>query len=240
MNIKEIRSVFSDCGFFLDERKALIFQHYLKILRQENEKYNLTRILDPQAILEEHFCDSLAGLAGGAKKGTLLLDLGSGPGFPGVPIKIFLPEIKLYLVEAVRKKIIFLGKVVRELELKEVTLWQQRAEVLARGNARESFPWVTARAVAPLAVTLELALPLVQVGGNFWAWQGPKAFQELGRAGEILSRCGGKLVDVYPYRLPFCGKDRMIFIFEKVTKAEEQFPRRSGIPQKRPWFSKYI
>ena len=113
MDINEIRSVFSACGFLLDERKAYLFQHYLRILRQENEKYNLTRILDPQAILEEHFCDSLAGLSGRTKKDALLLDLGSGAGFPGVPIKIFLPEIKIYLLEAVRKKIIFLGKVVR-------------------------------------------------------------------------------------------------------------------------------
>lgn len=240
MDINEIRSVFSACGFSLDEHKVFLFQRYLKLLRQENKKYNLTRILEPRAILEEHFCDSLAGLPVQTKGDVCLLDLGSGAGFPGVPIKIMMPDTKLYLVEAVRKKIIFLGKVVRELELKEVILWQQRAEDLARDRYRESFSRVTARAVAPLAVILELALPLLRTGGCFYAWQGPKAFWELERAGDILQRCGGRLVDVHSYRLPISEKERVILTFKKVTKTEGRFPRRSGIPQKRPWFNKNI
>ena len=240
MDVDEIKSVFSACGFALDEDKAFLFQRYLRMLRQENKKYNLTRILEPRAILEEHFCDSLAGLPIKPADETRLLDLGSGAGFPGVPLKIFVPEIKLYLLEAVRKKIIFLDKVRRELKLKDVILWQQRAEDLGRGHYRESFNWVTARAVAPLVVILELALPLVQEGGFFCSWQGPKAIQELERAEDILLRCGGKLKDIQNYRLPFCGKSRVILIFKKVAKSEERFPRRSGIPQKRPWFNKYI
>ncbi|NMB35322.1 MAG: 16S rRNA (guanine(527)-N(7))-methyltransferase RsmG [Firmicutes bacterium] len=240
MDVKEIKSVFSACGFSLDEDKVLLYQRYLRMLRQENKKHNLTRILEPRAILEEHFCDSLAGLFVKPEKEVRLLDLGSGAGFPGVPLKIFVPEIKLYLLEAVRKKIIFLSRLVRELGLKNVTLWQQRAEDLGRSHYRENFTWVTARAVAPLAVILELALPLVQEGGIFCSWQGPKAFWELERAGDILLRCGGKLKNVRSYRLPFCGKKRLIMIFEKVAKTEGRFPRRSGIPQKRPWFNKNI
>lgn len=228
--------VFSVCSIPVDAEKAILLQQYQKLIRQENKKYNLTRILQPRAILEEHFCDALAWLqAGRTQAGTELLDLGSGAGFPGIPIKIFLPELKLYLLEAVRKKIIFLGKVVRELELKQVTLWQQRAEILARSDARESFPWVTARALAPLATALELALPLVRPGGYFWAWKGPAVFQELAVAEDILVRCGGKLVDQVKYRLPRSNKDRIILIFKKVAPAEDRFPRRNGMPQKRPF-----
>ncbi len=237
MEIKAIKDVFAKYGIDLDDNQVILFQRYIKILQQENKKYNLTRIIEQAAIIEEHFYDSLYGL-GSEPYGEKLLDLGSGAGFPGIPIKILLPWIKLFLVEAAGKKVLFLKKVVRDLKLQEVTLWQQRAEYLARGEMREKFPWVVARAVAPLAVILELALPLVGVGGEFWSWQGPKGLQDLGRARDILLRCGGKLVDVKSYRLPDCGKDRMIFIIKKVNKAEEKFPRRDGIPQKRPWYNK--
>ncbi|NLJ56782.1 MAG: 16S rRNA (guanine(527)-N(7))-methyltransferase RsmG [Firmicutes bacterium] len=239
MEIEQIMSYFSSCGLPLNTEKALQFRQYQALIRQENRKLNLTRILQPQAILEEHFYDALAWLpAGRLQPAARLLDLGTGAGFPGIPLKIVLPSLKMYLLEATRKKIIFLKKVIKELNLREVTLFQQRAEVLARGELRESFAWVTARALAPLAAALELALPLVRVGGFFWAWKGPAVFQELAQAEHILARCGGKLIDQFNYRLPQGNKERTILIFKKVAPAEDYFPRRDGIPQKRPLFNK--
>ncbi|MGI5823140.1 MAG: 16S rRNA (guanine(527)-N(7))-methyltransferase RsmG [Dethiobacteria bacterium] len=239
MEVEEILTYFLACGIPLSAEKAFQFRQYMALIRQENRKLNLTRIILPQAILEEHFYDALAWLpAGRVQPAAKLLDLGTGAGFPGIPLKIVLPHLKIHLVEATRKKVLFLKKVKRALKLKKVTLWQQRAEVLARGELRESFAWVTARALAPLAAALELALPLVRVGGYFWAWKGPAVFRELTQAENILARCGGKLVDQVKYRLPQGNKERTILIFEKVAPAEECFPRRDGIPQKKPLFNK--
>lgn len=239
MEIEEILAYFSACGIPLCTEKALQFKRYQDLIQQENRKINLTRIVQPQAILEEHFYDALAWLpTGRVQPATKLLDLGTGAGFPGMPLKIFLPSLKIHLVEATRKKIVFLNIVKQELKLKEVTLWQQRAEVLARGELRESFDWVTARALAPLAAALELALPFVRVGGCFWAWKGPAVYKELAQAKNILERCGGKLIDQIKYRLPRTHKERIILIFKKVTPADDCFPRRNGIPQKRPIFNK--
>ncbi len=167
-----------------------------------------------------------------------MLDLGSGAGFPGIPIKIFLPDIKLVLVEASVKKISFLELLVKELKLKDTILLQQRAEVMGRGREREKFPWVTARGVAPLPVLLEIALPMVKTGGYFWAFKGPMYHRELAVAEEILTLCGGQLVKKIDYRLPATKKDRIILIFKKQEKTDERFPRRAGIPQKRPWKNK--
>lgn len=220
----------------LTKEQAILFEKYLKLLLQENEKFNLTRILQPEDILEEHFFDSLAGLKEACEKtGPSLLDLGSGAGFPGLPLKIFLPHLKVTLLDSSRKKIDFLRLVVKELELEEITMLHQRAEDLGRGSGREGYSWVTARAVAPLAVTSEIALPLVKVGGFLWALKGPAAFDELSKAQDIIRICGGKLIKSISYDLPRTGKRRVILIFQKISSTDSSFPRKAGIPQKRPY-----
>ncbi|MDO9535709.1 MAG: 16S rRNA (guanine(527)-N(7))-methyltransferase RsmG [Bacillota bacterium] len=216
--------------------QAIHFVKYLKLLLQENEKYNLTRIIQPEDILEEHFLDSLAGLKEGHEEtGPSLLDLGSGAGFPGLPLKIFLPHLKVTLLDASRKKLEFLRFVIKELELEEVGVLHQRAEDLGRGGGREGYSWVTARALAPLVVIAEIALPLVKVGGFLWALKGPAAFDELNEAEVIIRLCGGKLIKNISYDLPRTGKRRNILIFKKIRSTESSFPRKAGIPQKRPY-----
>lgn len=222
-------------GFSLDEQKAVLFMKYYDILLQENQRYNLTRITRPESVLEELFFDSLAGFL--KAKNTIvedLLDLGSGAGFPGIPLKIYFPDLKLSIVDASQKKIGFLRFLIRELELSGITLIHKRAEDLGRGPGREKYSWVTARALAPLPVAAELALPLLKKGGYFWAFKGPSAFSELNKAKEIVRRCGGKHTDTISYRLPGSKKERIILIFSKVNETEKIFPRRAGIPKKRP------
>jgi len=220
----------------LSLEQATLLESYMKLLLQENKKTNLTRILDPEDILEEHFLDSLAGLKEGDRhKGLALLDLGSGAGFPGLPLKIYLPQLKVTLLDSSRKKIDFLRMVIRELRLKETVAIHQRAEDLGRTNGREEYSWVTTRALAPLVVTSEIALPLVKVGGYLWALKGPAAFQELSEADDIIQLCGGKLIKSIRYSLPRSGKSRIILVFEKVKPTDSSFPRKAGIPQKRPY-----
>jgi 16S rRNA (guanine527-N7)-methyltransferase len=239
LKISDILTEAASWGIVLQEEQACLLQNYYKLLLTENRKYNLTRILDPMAVLEEHFLDSLAGLRRGmAKTGNDLLDLGSGAGFPGLPLKIYLPHLKLFLLDASGKKISFLRLLLKELQLDGITLMQQRAEDLGRGKGREKFSWVTARAIAPLAVLLELALPLVKKDGYFWAFKGPAYFKELNEAEEILMHCGGRLVETISYQLPRGQKSRNILIFQKEAKTKDRFPRKAGIPQKRPIIKK--
>ncbi|HAP32585.1 MAG TPA: 16S rRNA (guanine(527)-N(7))-methyltransferase RsmG [Firmicutes bacterium] len=235
MDSYKIRSAAHASGIRLDAEQSEQLAIYGDLLLAENKKYNLTRISGEEELVYEHFIDSCYGVAIAGRSGAAeLLDLGSGAGFPGVPIKIFCPQLKLYLLEASRKKIAFLQLLAQKLALKEVFFLQGRAEEIGRREGREAYAWVTARAVAPLMVLAELALPLVRRGGYFWAFKGPAAGLELKEAEEIIARCGGVLLEEISYRLPPRGRERHILIFEKVEEAEDRFPRRVGIPQKRP------
>ncbi len=241
LQVDKIMRKMSSWGFSLQEKQAHQIKTYHEILLKENQKYNLTRITEPGPVLEEHFFDSWAGLLKNMQKTERqLLDLGSGAGFPGVPLKIYLPCLKLFLLDSSAKKISFLKLLVKKLQLEGVSFLQLRAEDLGRGRGREKYPWVTARAVAPLVILLELALPLVKEGGYFWAFKGPSWRQELAEAGEILKFCGGRMEEVVSYKLPQSCKERNILIFKKIAKTEKRFPRRPGIPQKRPLTKKII
>ncbi len=224
------------CGIFLNEGQAELFVQYYRLLQTENKKYNLTRICGEEAVMYDHFIDSLWGAAtAGGCPANELLDLGSGAGFPGVPLKIFCPQVKLYLLEASHKKHAFLQLLTHSLGLTEVMIIKERAEEMGRGEKREAYRWVTARAVASLPVLAELALPLLRLGGYFWAYKGPSSGTELKEAEQIISRCGGVLREEISYLLPHQGKKRCILVFEKVKAAEQRFPRRAGVPQKRPF-----
>ncbi|RJX23531.1 MAG: 16S rRNA (guanine(527)-N(7))-methyltransferase RsmG [Dethiobacter sp.] len=239
LQISDIITEAASWDLVLQEEQARLLKKYYELLITENKNTNLTRIVDPMTVLEEHFIDSLVGLKKGKDKtGYELLDLGSGAGFPGLPIKIYLSHIKLCLLDSSGKKIAFLRLLLKELKLEGVALLHQRAEDLGRGKGREAFSWVTARALAPLVVLLELALPLVKKGGYFWAFKGPDFIKEMEEAGEILRHCGGRLVETISYQLIRGQKNRNILIFKKEKKTDERFPRKAGIPQKRPLLKK--
>ncbi len=221
------------------KRQALLIQKYFDILLYYNKKFNLTRITEPQKVLEELFFDSYAGFFNGlSKPGNELLDLGTGAGFPGLPIKIYMPDIKLYLLDSKRKKILFLQKVVEKLDLENVFFIYNRAEDYGRGDGREKNLWVTARAFAPLNIAAEIALPMLQIGGYFWAFKGPDFKKELKDAEEIIKRCGGSLENIINYTLPHAKKERSLIVIKKVIESENRFPRKAGILQKRPFNSK--
>ena len=121
--------------------------------------------------------------------------------------------------------------------MENVFFIQQRAEEYGQGEGREKFQWITARALAPLNVAAEIVLPLIKVGGFFWAFKGPDFLHELNNAKEIITRCGGQLEKIVTYSLPNSKKARSLLIFKKITCSEGRFPRKAGIPQKRPLIS---
>ncbi len=239
MEIETIITEAETWGIKLSIGQACLLQKYFKFLCYYNEQFNLTRLTGAQEVLEEHFLDAYAGFSNGIKTADEeLLDLGSGAGFPGLPIKIFIPELKLFLLDSSRKKILFLKRIVKELNLENVNFIHKRAEDYGRGEGREKIVWVTARGFAPLNVAAEIALPLLKVGGYFWAFKGPDFKRELDDAEEIITRCGGVLENILPYSLPRAKKERTLLIIKKINLSEEKFPRKAGIPQKRPFLPK--
>ncbi len=237
MEIQQVIGFFKQRGIPLAREQARLFLAHMHLMLQENKRINLTRITGEERILEEHFWDSVACLEQGRPfTGPSLLDVGTGAGFPGVPMKILFPEIQLTLMESAGKRAAYLRQLVRELGLEGAEVIQQRAEEYGRNKGREMYTWVVARALAPLVTAIELTLPLVQVNGFFWAFKGRDCREELDEARTIIARCGGRLEAVMPYQLHGESSCRNILVFKKEKPTEKIFPRKSGMPQKRPLF----
>ena len=208
-----------------------LFQAYLEILLRENAKHNLTAITDPEEIRQKHFADSLALLEGApcpVPPGAFLLDVGSGGGFPGVPLKIARPDISLTLLEATRKKADFLKLLLEELGL-EGEVVNARAEDAARDPAyRGRFDVVTARAVAALPVLCELCLPFVKPGGAFIALKGQseKAQEELHAARAAIKTLGGEVERVQSETTIYGERTRIIL--RKISRTPAEYPRNYG------------
>ena len=221
-----------------DMRKS--FEEYAALLLQYNEKVNLTRITDIGDIYELHFLDSLAGapvISSEAEKSDVsVIDIGSGAGFPGVPLKIAFPGIRLTLVDSVDKKLAFLRELGVKLKFDDMSyrVVHSRAEDLGRDSAyRESFDFAVMRAVASLPVLLEYALPFLKIGGKLLAYKGPGADDELELSGNALKVLGGKIVEIKKFSLPG-GASRTLIVVEKISATPERYPRKAGTPAKKP------
>lgn len=209
---------------------------YADLLVEWNQRINLTAIRSPEEIRVKHFLDSLScSLAIKRTAGSKMIDIGTGAGFPGMPLKIIYPEIQLTLVESVTKKTQFLSKIVQELGLEDVEIHLARAETLGKHkDHRESYDWAVARAVAGLPVLCEYLLPLVKIGGHMLAQKGESALKELDQAKSAIEILGGRLVKTIPVELPEVTQERFLVLIEKVNPTPEKYPRREGIPGKRP------
>ncbi|MFH1783581.1 MAG: 16S rRNA (guanine(527)-N(7))-methyltransferase RsmG [bacterium] len=228
-------------GLKMPKDKLLLFKEYLGLLREWGNKFNLTAISDESEVLVKHFVDSLACATafpvGRALSGLRIIDIGSGAGFPGIPIKILEPSVNLTLLEASRKKGQFLKEVCQRLGLENVGTVHARAEALAHDAAhRESYDVVLARAVAPLIVLVEYSLGFLSKGGLLIAQKGPQAEQELRAAGKAIETLGGRVREVRTYKLEGLGVPltRNLVVISKVGQTPARYPRRSGIPLKRP------
>lgn len=164
-----------------------------------------------------------------------LIDIGTGAGFPGIPLKILLPRMRLTLVESVGKKLVFCKTVVETLELENVSLIQARAEELGLSHVhREKYDWAVARAVANLPVLAEYLLPLVRVGGGMLAQKGETGPAEAHRADRAIQILGGRIKQLIPVLLPGVTEERFLVVVDKVNPTPPGYPRRVGLPHKKP------
>jgi 16S rRNA (guanine527-N7)-methyltransferase len=216
---------------------------YLELLLQWNRKINLTASKEAREIVIKHFLDSLtcrnliashpgSGRSLGEQKA---IDLGSGAGFPGVPLKIVLPSLKLTLLDSLKKRTRFLRCLCQNLALEDTEIIAGRAEDWG-GNRefREKFDLALSRAVARLNVLVELGLPFLRLGGTFLAQKGPRVEGEAEEASKALGLLGGRIKEIRKVKLPFLNQTRSLVIIEKEKPTPGKYPRRAGIPQKRP------
>lgn len=220
----------------LNAHQVRSFQLYEKELLTWNEKINLTAIKDPEAIRTKHFLDSLTAICemNNPTPGRLV-DVGTGAGFPGIPLKIMLPELKLTLVESVGKKAEFCRHMVEVLKLENVEVLTARAEDLGQQTQhREKYDWAVARAVSQLPALVEYLLPLVRVGGGMVAQKGEHAHAEVQSAEKAIRLLGGNLRRVSPVMLPGVVEERYLVVIDKKGATPPQYPRRAGLPAKKP------
>jgi 16S rRNA (guanine527-N7)-methyltransferase len=256
-DLKLLQTGASELGLELTRDQLSAFSRYMNELLRWNQKANLTAIVAPEEMQTKHFLDSLtcllafpgadggtadsaaaepdlaARLNGGA--GLTCLDIGSGAGFPGIPLKICLPDMSLTLLESIGKKTAFLSHAVEMLKLDGVRVVTGRAEELARyAGEREAFGVVVARAVSNLAVLAELCLPFCKMGGRVIALKKGDIKSEVEDARYAVHTMGGRYGPTVPVRLSLLEDDRCLVVMEKVSPTPHQYPRRAGMPVKRP------
>ncbi len=227
-------------GMPLDRRREELFERYAGILLRGNEVMNLTAITDPGEIALRHFADSIAVIpylkaaGGGSTAGMCIADLGTGAGFPGIPLRIMLPDIRLTLIDSLRKRIGFLEAAAGELGLTGIRMIHARAEDAGRDpSLRGSFDAVIARAVAPLPVLCEYCLPLVRTGGFFAAMKSDIR-EEREAAAHAIAVLGGTEEALHEYSLPGSDLYRTLLIVRKTGATPAGYPRKAGKPEKEP------
>ena len=222
-------------GISLPSDADKLFSEYTDLLLSYNEVMNLTAITDREEIKIKHYLDSLMPLAFSLiPDGAKVADVGSGAGFPGVPLKIGKRDIKLTAIDSLLKRLNFLEEVKNKLSLDNFDTVHLRAEEAGQNkDLRESFDVVTARAVANLSVLSEWCLPLVKVGGSFIALKGPSPDDEIEEAKEAVLVLGGEIAEVFPVNLPG-NIDHSIVLIKKISQTPSKYPRKPGKASKQP------
>ncbi|HEU5100100.1 MAG TPA: 16S rRNA (guanine(527)-N(7))-methyltransferase RsmG [Roseiflexaceae bacterium] len=234
MTTDRLAATAADWGLQLTQAQLDQLALYADALRRWNERVNLTAITDEPGIATRHFLDSLRCALSWGPKPESLIDIGAGAGFPGLPLKILRPELRLTLVESIAKKATFLRHIADTLGLAHVEVVVARAETVGRDEShRERYAVAAARAVADLRVLAEYCLPLCRVGGRFLAPKGGSVEDELQAALPAIELLGGRLVAVEPVELPGV-EPRTLVVVEKVSPTPPRYPRAPGVPAKRP------
>jgi 16S rRNA (guanine527-N7)-methyltransferase len=223
-------------GITLSPRQLGLFERYEQELLEWNSRFNLTAIREQEGIRAKHFLDSLTCvLAWKDNPPARLIDVGTGAGFPGIPLKILLPSLQLALVESVGKKAEFCRHIATTLCLDRVDVLQLRAEDVGQmPKHRERYDWAVARAVAGLPILVEFLLPLVRVGGGILAQKGESGPAETQASERAIRLLGGRLRQLVKVDLPGVTEERYLVIIDKVAATPPNYPRRVGIPAKKP------
>jgi 16S rRNA (guanine527-N7)-methyltransferase len=225
-------------GLNIDAPAQASLIKFLEILLRENEKINLTAIKTMDDGVTKHLVDSLAGLtleSFGGGTALQILDLGSGSGMPSLALAIARKEWSFILVESTKKKAHFLDMAAAELGLiKRVRVEAERAETLGQGKLRECADLITCRALGRLNIVIELALPLLKVGGKLLAYKGPGPQEEIAQASKALKALGGKVLEIKEFALPLTDEGRSLIVIEKTSPTARIYPRSPGTPSKEP------
>lgn len=223
-------------GIKLEKEQIDNFILYKELLEEWNQKINITTITDSFEIDIKHFVDSITPLTTEFfKENIKLIDIGTGGGFPGLPIKIMREDIEVVLVDSTKKKVNFLADVIDKLGLEKIQAIHGRAEEMGRNtNYREKFDIAISRAVAQLNTLCEYCLPFVKVGGYFIAMKGPDVKEEVEEASNSIKLLGGKLIDTKVIKLPLSDITHSLIIIEKIKGTPTKYPRGGGKPRKKP------
>lgn len=231
---KKMKESLKELNIELSEKQLKQFYDYMNILIEWNKIMNLTNITEPLEVVQKHFVDSLTALKS-IKEDDCIIDVGTGAGFPGIPIKIVFPETRVTLLDSLNKRIKFLEEVINKLELKNIETIHGRAEELAHNKGyREKYDKAIARAVAPLNVLSEYLLPFVKKGGYAICMKGTKGKEEAEEGKTAIKILGGEVTDIREFNLPNTDMGRTIIEIKKIKNTEKKYPRKAGTPTKMP------
>ena len=240
-DIKILTDSLEKMNISLSDDQVSKFLRYYEMLVETNKVMNLTAITEFDEVMIKHFADSLSIVKLfdlSAEKDIKVLDIGTGAGFPGIPLKIAFPDIRITLLDSLTKRIRFIDDVINELDLNSsgsIETTDMRSEDYVRTeDVRESFDLVVSRAVANLAVLSEYSLPYVRIGGSFISYKGDKASEELNEAEKAIDILGGEVNDVMTFTLPGTDISRTLINIKKTRPTPDKYPRKAGLPNKKP------
>lgn len=229
-----MKSYLKELNIELSEIQLNKFYKYMNILIEWNKVMNLTGITDQEEIIVKHFIDSLTVLDKIDKKDSII-DVGTGAGFPGIPIKIAFPETKVVLLDSLNKRVKFLNEVIEQLQLKDVKTIHGRAEDYGKDkNHREKYDIAIARAVAPLNILLEYLMPFVKVKGRCLCMKGSNSEEEIKNSENAIKLLGGELIETKEFFIPNTDMKRRIIEIKKSRFTDSKYPRKAGTPSKEP------
>ncbi len=225
-----------ELGIQLDERKKEQFVQYYEYLIEKNKVMNLTGITEFQEVLTKHFLDSLACVkATDLNKVKKVIDIGTGAGFPGIPMKIAYPHMEMCLLDSLKKRVGFLEETFELLHLNNISAIHGRAEEFAKNKKyREQYDLCVSRAVSNLATLSEYCLPYVKKGGMFISYKSGKVQEEAEEAARAIALLGGKIKDICYFKLPDSEIERSLVLIEKIASTPGKYPRKAGTPLKEP------
>ena len=235
-NLEKFKNGLQQLHIALSEKQMEQFLQYYELLVEKNKVINLTAITEFDEVVEKHFLDSVSLTKQMDLHQPLkVLDLGTGAGFPGIPLKIVFPELEITLMDSLNKRVLFLQDVISSLQLENIEAVHGRAEEAARNKKyRESFDLCVSRAVANISTLSEYCLPFVKIGGSFISYKSSTIEDELEDGKKGIAILGGKVKDVYKFTLPDSELQRSFVIIEKEKKTPKAYPRKAGTPSKEP------
>lgn len=235
-NLEKFKNGLQQLHIALSEKQMEQFVQYYELLVEKNKVMNLTAITEFDEVVEKHFLDSVSLTKQMDLHQPLkVLDLGTGAGFPGIPLKIVFPELEITLMDSLNKRVLFLQDVISSLQLENIEAVHGRAEEAAKNKKyRESFDLCVSRAVANISTLSEYCLPFVKIGGSFISYKSSTIEDELEDGKKGIAILGGKVKDVYKFTLPDSELQRSFVIIEKEKKTPKAYPRKAGTPSKEP------